>query len=80
MLYVVTTNNLELTWHVGEGTLQHAVESQFGKNAGRIVDTVQADGDELVHIVTRLSGIRVGQTGWSTRWNGEDARFIVENL
>lgn len=61
-------------WHIGENS--PIDEATLNGNA---LFVVYADGDELLWVVEKFSGLPM-RSGRSTTWSGEFARFIVSNL
>lgn len=82
MMYIVSDitdsygnqTTVEETWYVGNKITPSL------KRAIRDVLEVQADGDELMHILKNFSGIPQHNTRRVVRWFGDDARFIVGNI
>lgn len=74
MLYAIGENKKEFTWHIGEET------KHFHRNA-EVFNMVQADGDELMHIVSLFGPNMPVPTGKRVvRWYGDFARTILGNL
>ena len=74
MLYIIL-NGKERTWHVGQ-------PSPISHSEAADVDEIQADGDELEHIVdmfpiNRSLPIPRGRV---VRWFGDHAKLIAGNL
>jgi hypothetical protein len=69
-LYVVTNDNDENQWHVGERKLDIAA---------KYVIEIQADGDELEKIKREVAGIPMTNQR-VVRWFGDDAKFIYANI
>ncbi len=73
MMYITGVNpdgsKWDTTWHVGQ---RQAVPA-------RSVIEVQADGDELMYVLTRMSNLPYTQAVVQT-WYGDHAKFIAGNL
>jgi hypothetical protein len=78
MLYIVSVNDsnrvTQTTWHVGEpkdaATFPHRKNTNF---------EVQADGDELNHILANFANVPRNHNNVQT-WYGSLAKFIALNL
>lgn len=73
MMYITLEGErLAREWHVGEPS---PIEHQDACG----VTEVQADGDELLHVIDLFAGIPVRERR-VLRWFGDDAKFIAANL
>lgn len=68
----------DLTFHTGAGRIRKLEEIENRLVSGRPL-VVQADGHELETICQQFSGIPM-TSNRVVRWNGEVARFIVDNI
>ncbi len=58
-------------WHKGDSL------PEIPENA---IDSVRADGDELLYILENFTNLRQCSHRHFVTWRGEDARFIIRNL
>lgn len=69
MLYINLTSDRQIARHLGEDVQRYL--------ADQVVE-VQADGDELAHILCSMDGLPTTHKPVQ-RWFGDDAKFIVGN-
>lgn len=72
MMYI-NGEGWERSWHVG-------TPISLTVNEADSVYYVQADGDELAHIVNLMPNIPVAMHKRVNRWFGDIAKFIAANL
>ena len=71
-MFIQLGNGLKpIEWHVGEPVPAIAIAAD---------SAVQADGDELVFVESRFQNIPMRVAKSVVRWQGDLARFIVQNL
>jgi hypothetical protein len=76
MLYIIFDNGVstnELAWHVGQ-------KIQLMTPAIQAIVEVQADGDELKHIMGCMDNVPNNRFKPTNRWFGDMAKFIAVNL
>jgi hypothetical protein len=76
MLYIVLDidgHEMEKTWHVGE-------PCDITPEVAAKVMLVQADSDELTHIVRHFQNLPFAKARLVQTWRGDLAKFIAENL
>ena len=75
MLYIdITIGGVtrQLTWHIGE--------ENTARTRAAHVTCVQADGDELTHILKRFDSIPIARDKNVITWFGDHAKFIAAHL
>lgn len=78
MLYFYINDGHIIDWHVGE-KVPEIWQPQHSGLPHRFVTMIYADGDELLHIINQFENLPYCK-GRSTKWTGEFAKFIFENL
>ena len=83
MLYIITTPpstmehksivKTEYIWHVGQRVPHFAF-------IGEEIEVIQADGDELDHIIRNFSNLPFAKNVRVHRWHGDLAKLIYYNL
>lgn len=72
MLYFVTSDKKEITWHTGE-------KNPLSLENRRDIVEIQADGDELEYIQSKFTNIPMS-TNRVINWYGDIAKFITNNM
>jgi hypothetical protein len=68
MLYIITNNNSEIEWRIGERLLCFPIDQVF---------SVGADGKELEWIEENFNNIPMHKTARVQTWHGDIAKFIA---
>jgi len=76
MLYIEVEGYMPMKWHIGEPNPVKSVDLKLVKK----VQSVQADGDELIHIFHNSENLPLPLYPRVVQWFGDHAKFIVANI